>query len=225
MSVAIVVNSCVEYAHTTVPPLLETLRSSGVPAADVFVVIGGAPERDATIGPDEYESTAMYRPYCNIDENGFMWMTDPDGRDALKGYDWVFYTHDTTLVDPGFYECIKDLCRTRGPDTKATKLWGGYSMSIGLYRVPAVWDQAAKIRASLNLDPALNLHMKYANREDSVFGLLEPHVDKLPNDYIVQAEGVTMYGTTVPRRIEYWAIPGIRKAKANWGQGPFQCAL
>lgn len=221
MVLAVVVNSCSQYARATLPPLLESLRAAGVPAAHVFVVVGDAPAHDTLVGPAGYEVAAKHRPWCNMDNNAFVWIADEG--DALRGFDWIFYTHDTSLVDPGFYESAMRLCENAPPGTDAYKLQRNHSMSTGLYRVRALWDVGAAISATKNLDPARTLEVK-AMCEDSVFRLLRG-VDALPNEYTVESEGVTMYGTDVPRIVEHWVVPGLRKVKANWGQAPLKCEL
>ena len=229
-TVAIVVNSCLSYHRHTLPPLLASLRRAGVDPADVFVVVGDAPEHATS---DEAAARVWFVPWSNIDDTGLIWAVSPEGREALRGREWIFYLHDTTSVMPKFGHDVqaRRLPPSSADDTAApiaaVPLKPFPAMSMGYYRVAALWGAGEAILATRNDDTSEQGRVRAKNvpdMEDGVFRLLlgRDHVtypgDVLnPHECAVHREDGSPYGG-VTRIRETWDVPGLYKYKANWGQ-------
>lgn len=228
MSIAILVNSCDKYADKTLPPLLLSLRQAGVRADTVFVVVGESPTHvDQTSDDEDYRVHVALRPYVNVDNNAFVWLVESENRTRIvDNFDWIFYTHDTTLVTPAFLANLTKMCEATAPDVVALKINKEESMSIGLYRPEAIWAVRDEIRALKNTRPDIKQMVKQSC-EDSVFDMLAGvgTVDHMHNPLKNTAPAVNAYGTDTIRILETWDAPGLIKFKANWNQGPCTCEL
>lgn len=223
MAVAVLINSCEGYHSRSLPPLLASLASAGVPATDVFVVVGQAEaDRDGELGEPGYKARAFWRRWANMDNNGLVWAArDAEARHALAGYPWLFYTHDTSIVDPGFGEQVARVAAQLPPDADAARIYRGMSMSMGYYRPARLAELLAAsptLEPNYDTSPGTVLRIKAAV-EDSAFHAiagLGGRVEVLPNEYFVARRDAHMYGTDTPRIVEHYAVPGVSKAKANW---------
>ena len=224
-SIAVVVNSCASFFDRTLPPLLDSLDAAGVPKGAVHVVVGDcARDEDLT-----YEGVAVHRRrYANIDNNGLLWLAfeRPDEwRNGLDGAapDWVFYTHDTALVAPQFWDECRRVAKEARAGSVCVKLHEPFSMSMGFYKTEWLWGDIVRVWARTianfdNSEPAKQaIKANLAAVEDACFNLAPPTaIEVLPNAYTVVDRFRTMYGSNVPRIVEYYATPGIYKVKANF---------
>lgn len=229
--ITVVITSCIAYAPFTVPHLVNSLVASGVPPAAIHVVVGESRVTRNVIqhvGPTAAVAY-HYVPYCNIDNNGLMWLTQSDVL-PLPDDGWVMYLHDTCLVAPHFWASCRRVVDTLAGDADALMMHLPFSMGIGFYRMqllrtPEVRMYMAGLR---NDDPSkikevkANLHVL----EDTVFKYLavnnKPKLKALKNEYALKVLENNPYGTATPRAVEYYATPGVYKLKANWNpNGPF----
>lgn len=212
--VAVVVNSCDAYAARTLPPLLRSLRAAGVPDADVFAVVGDCAD-------DGYGGRVWRVRHSNMDTNGLIWAVSHQGQAALKGYDWMFYVHDTVEALPGFGANLAEVLHCRAyPGLAALKLNEGPSMSMGYYNLGALRGVAGRVAALANHDNSAEARLALKLRsEDEVFNLLAAarpgHVKWLGKPAVVDS-APNPYGTGVTRIREVWPLPGLAKYKANW---------
>lgn len=222
-TVAILVNSCLSYHRSTLPPLLGSLHRAGVHSGDVFAVVGDAPTADTgrMTTDDGYEARLWFVPWSNIDDTALIWAVSPEGRDVLRDREWVFYLHDTTTVMPKFGHEV--LARTPSDDVPAVPLRQFPSMSMGYYHLPALWAAGDANLLTPNDDTSERGRTKLKNApgaEDGVFRLLlgrdQPGRVLNPHGCAVHTD-VSPYGG-VPRIKETWDVPGVYKFKANWGQ-------
>lgn len=220
MSCAVVINSCVGYCPVSVPPLLESLETAGVPREAIHVVVGECEQDDDV---EEGGVQVHRRRWCNLDNNGLLWLT----RDHPKPAPWVVYLHDTSLVAEQFWsECravVSDLSAQQ-PPVSCARLHSPFSMGMGFYSVD--WLQSKPVgrcmEALVNLDPHKKEEMKrdLEQLEDTLFKFAlsgQGRCETLPNGCEVVERSKTMYGTAVPRIVEYYRCPGVYKIKANWG--------
>ncbi len=220
---AVVVNSCLSYHRATLPPLLRSLRHAGVPPDDVFVVVGDAP------GPGHTATDGVrlwFVPWSNIDDTALIWCVTPEGREALRDREWVFYMHDTTAVMPKFGHEVSARLPASPVVPAAVPLKQFPSMSMGYYRLRDLWTAGDVVLALRNDDTSEHGRAKAKNApglEDGLFKLLlgRGHVsypdDVLnPGDCVKNADE-SPYGGVVRVR-ETWDVPGLYKYKANWGQ-------
>lgn len=216
---AVVINTCAAYEEVAVPPLLDSLRKAGVPMDLVHVVVG-----ECDVEGDEGEAPSRHRrATVNIDNNALLWLTQEPR--ACEDADVVMILHDTSLVDVDFWTKI-----TKAADA----LWAmdnmhcmrlyNPSMGMGLYKVP--WLKSPGVVAYMaslrNTDPTKKHDIKHnlAILEDTLFKAtwLGNAADMQGMDKVVIDEHVHMYGTDVPRILEYYPAAGVYKVKANWGQ-------
>lgn len=226
--IAIVVTSCEKYYKHTLPMLLTSLKSAGIRAENVFVVVGQSSyECDSSFGmDDDYIVRSYHRTYANMDNNGMLWVVSDKGREALQEYKWMFYMHDTCVVDQNFNQSLHETFQLYyTSSTKAMRLYHQFSMSMGYYSLDAVWSPSVVeylTRATnYNTSDSAMQDVKYTC-EDKVFVEISQafpdSVVCLPNNYIVRNLSCEIYGTSVPRIVESWQYPKFDKYKANWGQ-------
>ena len=216
-SLGVVVNSCESYASKTTPLLLESLVAANVPLESVRIVIGDSPE-DADVHENGVETHR--RRYCNLDNNGLLWVVlEPHSHSRVP--DWIFYTHDTSVVAPSFWEeCMSIVEEADATQYVCVKLHGPFSMSTGLYRTSWLRSEAVTTWANsiVNFDPSKRQAIKenLGALEDACFKLAPPErCAVLPNTYTVVSTEAYVYDTSVPRIIEFYQYPGIYKIKAN----------
>ena len=216
--VAIVINTCLSYLDVTVPKLLVSLREAGTPMRNVHIVVGETPPFECRDIAYE-DAYAHFVPYGNMDNNGLVWASSgTSAESALRGYDWIFYLHDTCLVKPSFWN-LAVVAADMHAGYDAARIQPGSSMCIGLYSLPALrtphmLDQIHRI-TNLDCTPTKVYDIK-SICEDQVFNLLgrvgvlnnhQTHLDlDLPNPY----------STKVVRIQEVYDNPGVIKLKANW---------
>jgi hypothetical protein len=228
--IRVVITSCMAYAPFTVPHLVTSLVASGVPSEAIHVVVGEsrvACDVVQHVGP--HAVAYHYVPYCNIDNNGLMWLTQ---RDVVPCDDdgWIMYLHDTCLVAPHFWASCRRVIADLAGDANAVRMHMPFSMGIGFYRL--AWLRTPEVRAYMaglrNDDPTKikdvksNLYVL----EDTLFKYLAANDDTklkaLKNKYALRVLESNPYGTATPRAVEYYATPGVYKLKANWNpNGPF----
>lgn len=215
----IVINSCCQYYAKTVPILLETLKTAGVPDDHIYVVVGESDtDRSELIDGIKY----IFRRYCNIDNNGLLWITQE--RPELQS-EWIFYMHDTCYVHQEFWTKCCTIVKEVKPDTKCTMLQNNYSMGIGFYNLKWLYtdDVVTFMASKINYDPnnkskikwdgdTEDTLFKYAKRTNQAWASLHNTCRTVENDK-------NIYGTCTKRIIEYWEIPGLYKVKANFGVG------
>lgn len=218
----IVINSCANYYVRAVPPLLETLVKANVPMDCLHVVVG-----DATAQIDETSDNGVtyhHRQWCNIDNNGLLWVTQ-ERPSALSDAMWILYLHDTSLVDdnPTFWDAAYKVISDHETLFDCVRLHQPFSMGMGFYKVE--WLLKPHVASYLNQLVNYDVNRKPAIKaglhilEDTLFKFaLQGHgrLATLPNVYQVVEREKRMYGSDVPRIVEYYAIPGIYKIKANW---------
>lgn len=216
----VVVNSCAAYCEIAAPLLIESLRAQRVPDDRVHVVVGDCPGSPR----DEIRRGVMhhFRPFCNLDNNGLIWLAVEDGLFGREG--WLVYLHDTSLVTDGFWQHAEEIAaNAEAAGAVCVRLHGPFSMGMGLYKLS--WLRSGAVRELLaglrNLDADRKQAIKNDLRtlEDTLF----QHADRegpgrcltLANEYRVLRTDVRMYGTDVPRIVEFYALPGVLKIKAN----------
>lgn len=226
----ILVNSCLKFYKTTLPPLLESLRNDGVPRDLVHVVIGEADERRSEVIDDVHHH---YVPYASMDNNALIWAALDDG--VAQPGDWWFYLHDTCTVERGFWGKVTAKVSDASFSTtfRAARVLPTNSMCIGLYVVEALRHATtrAELKRVTNLDRSperiLALKRNLAEVEDFVFNIIAKHakVHVFANQYRATETSQHPYGTNTKRIREDYPDPGIVKWKANWGKKPMHLAL
>jgi hypothetical protein len=213
----VVINTCLGFHRATVPLLLESLDRAGVPKDAIRVVVGECEEdRDAC----ENGVWHHYRRWCNIDNNGILWLTQESGEVAP----WVVYLHDTSLVEPEtFWSDCQTIVSERFPHADCIRLHHPFSMGMGFYRTE--WLRSEPVRRYMEgfmcYDPTKKIDIKQRLDvlEDTLFKFAEAgrgECATLDNIYKIVEYGRTMYGTDIPRIVEFYRHPGIYKIKANW---------
>lgn len=251
LPINVVITTCMAYAPFTVPPLVKTMLAAGVPPDAIHVVVGESrvtadavqhivsppgvkppalPGLPAPLAPVQYH----YVPYCNIDNNGLMWLTQSETL-PLPAEGWIMLLHDTCLVASHFWDMCGRVVADLAGDADAIMMHLPFSMGIGFYRLG--WLRTPEVvrymRSLCNVDPA-NIAAIKANAgvtEDTLFKYVIINGGKgklraLKNTRESELMSNNPYGTNTPRLAEYYAVPGVYKLKANWApQGPFTTNL
>lgn len=128
----VVINTCAEYAATTVPVLLESMGVAGVPHQNIVIVCGQCAEGQSppTIGLAD-DIRKIFVPYSAEALTGLIAVSELAGAVATP---WVLYLQDTMVVGRDFAYRALMLCDSVSPDTiDCVKLLDRYSLSVGLY--------------------------------------------------------------------------------------------
>lgn len=238
--VAILVTSCAQFHRTTVPILVHSVCQAGVSVEDVFVVAGDSPHPKGITQCTPW-GKVRHVTWSNMDNNGLLWAVTKEGRDELagRGYDWVLYLHDTTVVEPpafreSFTECVPD-----DPEVMVAQLVPWPSMCMGYYRLSALWDSRVSgwLVQTMNHDTSEKARLLVKSTvEDSVFQRVR-HVFGERSMVILNPKGMVHVGdATEPRadepdkpgkpiRLEYAPRPGVLKRKSNWSAAPMRLDL
>lgn len=216
---SIVINTCKDYYKVTVPPLLESLEKANVPKECIFIVVGDCDnEEDKIINDIPY----YFRRYCNIDNNAMLWITQEEP--AVMS-EWIIYLHDTSLVAPEFWEKSHNIIKNIDNETTCIKLYKQFSMGMGFYKKNWLYTELIKnyMKGFINYDKSQKSKIKenLVVLEDTLFKFTERGPEYgiciyLDNEYKVVERNRKMYGTDIPRIVEYYENPGIYKIKANW---------
>lgn len=213
---AIVVNSCFKYHQKTLPLVLESLQ--GRFDGDVYFVVGESET-------DEMYLPMVYRRWANVDNNGLIWVVQDDAKKLFqeKGYEWIFYIHDTCLVDGDPDSLSKTLEKYATDACSAMKIHPQTSMSMGYYRLKNLWEPVVTdfLNSSKNFDIGRVKDVK-RQVEDQIFRKLSGEVIVLPSECRTDAHVDNVYGTDTKRIVEYYSVPKLKKYKANY-QGTFEC--
>lgn len=228
--IGVLITSCDGFAPSTLPPLLASLAEAGVPPDAVRVVVGDCAE--ASDGAWPGGQLVHRRRTAMLDNNGLAWLAS-DPASAAWAADWVLYLHDTCRVHPRLWTRLRravDACAAGAAD--CARLRAAHSMGMGLYRVAWVRGAAARARlAGMHTEdvagrPALKQRLEAL--EDTLFKLAESgagSVVVLQEECELEDTRLCAYGTGTRRRVEYYAVPGVYKLKANWGQGGLRLCL
>lgn len=231
-SLAIVVNSCAGYYDKTVPPLLDSLRAADVPMNAVHVVVGDA--RDTSDATLSNGVSYHFRKWCNLDNNGMLWLTMEHPDSIHQQFKWVLYLHDTTLVEPAHFWDSANKTVQEHNQAQCIRIHQPFSMGIGFYRVDWLFsnDVSNYMNSLVNYDASNERKMAMKRNlevlEDTLFKHAmrgHGHIVTLPNVYNVVERNKRMYGTDMPRIVEFYSIPGIYKIKANWDPMRLHTAL
>lgn len=216
---SIVVNSCKDYYDKTVQPLITSLEEANIPKERIFVVVGDCDtNEEQIIDGIQY----IFRRYSNMDNNGIMWITQ-ENPSCLE--DWIIYLHDTSLVVKDFWQKSLDIINDpSNNEVSCIRLYANHSMGMGFYKKEWMYsnhvmnymkaivneDKSKRQELKNNLDLLEDTLFKYAIRTAN--GICKT----LVNEYKVVERDRKMYGTDIPRIVEYYESPGIYKIKANW---------
>ena len=239
---ALIINSCEKFHKKTIPLIIESAFSAGIPKNQIYVVVGECQEADEhaaplnTISVTHLGFNIVYVPYVNIDYNAIIYFTQTEaGWKELNKYTHFFYIHDTCEFYPYFWEIIN----IEAPKCHSyIKLKKDSSKNIGLVHVE--WFAKHKkdlFQYYINLDKGLLMHYKnghFPNHDEirARFQGLPPHLNedslfdfdetfKPKGHYFFNEKEVYeynfIYGGKI-RMVARYETPGITKYQANWGQ-------
>ena len=217
---SVVINSCKDYYKKTVQPLMESLEKANVPKDSIFVVVGDCDKDEEMV----IEGVAyIFRRYCNIDNNGILWLTQ-EKPSFIK--EWVMYLHDTSLVAPEFWKNSTDITKEHlAKETTCLKLYGNHSMSMGFYKREWLYSDPIKEHMKTMLNYDINNRQSIKNDIESTEDALFKYAQRgrggkciiMNEKYDIVDHNKNIYGTNTRRIIEFYKIPGLYKIKANFG--------
>jgi hypothetical protein len=221
-SVRFCISTCNKFAAYTLPKIIPSLTRAGIGTNEILIINGGQENWQI----DHYGDAPMictpqnsfeYTPLIEIVEHH---LTSP----------FWFLLHDTCIAGPAFKSLVY------GPPEGFEKVAMKHtpSMSIGLYSMDYLMHHKDRLMAIKNMDSspqALQAWKQWGvpnedymlwKLQDSPTGLYHP--DKHgPDEWNYQGHA-DVYGTGMPRRIEYFPQLDLFKAKSNWqGVQPTLC--
>lgn len=214
MKLCVVINSCFEYRDKALPPLLESLDKANVPKECIHVVLGQcASDEDIEINGIKYHNRRWY----NIDNNAMLWLTQERALDA----EWVVYLHDTSTVADYFWQTSLNVIHSCS-HCDCIKLYPYFSMGMGFYKTSYLYRDDVrdymKLLENYDKERLIEIKNQLQVLEDTLFKYAHyrnNNISCLPNEYKVVQRDVKMYGSDVPRIVEFYEVPGIYKIKAN----------
>lgn len=215
------ISSCQKFAPHTLPVIIPSLLACGIRKQDILVVIGGSSSRRmACIDGIDYLTTVQnsfeYTPLIEVVEH---FMVSP----------FWFLLHDTCIAGPSFNKLVH-----QPPVGEKVAMKHSPSMSIGLYQGEYLLRHRERLLAIKNLDNSAESLQQWKQwgvpNEDYMLWKLQ---DTTTHLYHPELHGqdewnyqghADLYGTGMPRRIEYFPQLDLKKAKSNWqGVQPHLC--
>jgi len=231
---ALVITSCYKFYTTTIPRLIESAKIGGVPASDIFVVIGESPEDTDITFNGEYN--IVFCRYTNVDYNASVYFTQNGaGVSRLSKYTHFFYMHDTCEIMPGFWEQIKQ----KLPSCDSyVKLLPRYSKTTGLFNTTWFLENKTKLMSYYaNTDQSLVMQHKTGDlpNKAEILDAFPGHTSGILNeDGLFMFDGPTPIGAFFCkthtrqytsnvydgiRMVSEYEIPGLKKFQKNWCPG------
>jgi hypothetical protein len=143
MNLCVIVNSCKDYYETTIPILLDSAKTAGIPFSRIFIVVGEMNDAGGSSATSPIRSTdrfvtsdgvsLIFCPYVNIDYNAAIYFTQTNiGLQTLSQYTHFFYVHDTVEFMEGFWGTMLDHATRCTSFIKSVPM---YTQNIGLINV------------------------------------------------------------------------------------------
>lgn len=155
MSVAVIINSCLEFHKTTIPVIIESAKRANIPPQNIYVVVGECDYESDLEFCGDYN--IVFCKYINVDYNGVIYFTQTErGLNELQKYDSFFYTHDTAEFLDTFWENIQKYANT----SQYVKLEHISSKNMGILNVKwFIKNRKELLSYYINYDK--NLKLKY----------------------------------------------------------------
>jgi hypothetical protein len=209
MQIKFVISSRKIGFESTYPIVIGSLLDNGVPPEDIYFIVGGYNKVNRYIGDDGVNFIEVDQN--SIDYTGLIAVADLD----LQADYWVLL-HDTCYVGEDFYNTIKKYNYNNIP---AVALSSDLSMNIGAYSYQYLQQIKEELLTYRNTDFSQESIQAWKQRgiddEDKFLSLYrgQYHYCNIPR---VSSGPVDIYGTGVPRMIEYFPTIDLYKVKANW---------
>lgn len=212
--IAYLVSSHFSYCTFAVPPLLQSMKESGVPASSIFVIVCGCVrEFDVkTIMGNFWYVNHESRNFCT-----FVEAINPKREESLKDFSHVFCLLDTCKAGPRFAELTSDIDIEL--DAVGANPFCGFHKTqsdLGAYKIDYLKKRGSIISMFKNAPPIVNFDYEgkmyeYAPTENRCF-----YGGIGGNQHYADAADV--YGTGTLRLTEYYTAIDLYKYKSNWGQ-------
>ena len=218
--VLFVVNTNRNFYQTSLQKCLPSLFEAGINRLSMMVVIGGFDDpNEASMVECKYRSIwDIPRIYAvkqnSCDHTTFNYLIQRP--ESFAGFDYIFYTHDTSWVGKDFLKKLE--AYTPEEEIDSHGLTGSWSMNIGLYRIQYLLDRPDEVRKALNNDnspDAVNTWKQWgALTEDYL-------MNKSHGNYFDKERGETItnenpYGFSTTRRTRYFKCLDFYKSQSNW---------
>lgn len=219
-NIVFAINSTYNFFDLTLPKNLKSLIDCGIDRKDILIVIGGCDSAD-----DASRIEVKLRNLWNIpkiyvvkqnscDHTLFNFLLDR--KEVFKGFDYLFYMHDTCWVGLDFVNRLKTY--TPENDVDSFSLTESWSMNIGLYRIEFLLNKPDEIRKAfndVNTQEAVNYWKQWgAETEDYLMDMSFGHYTQFN-----KREGIVMenpYGKSTIRRTRYFECLDFYKSQSNW---------
>jgi hypothetical protein len=186
----ILISSHINYYISTLPPLLESLKVSGVPDDNITIVVGGSPSAS-------FDNNINFVTYNHFEYSSLRWIAEQ----RIKP-EFVTLLHDTCTVLPDFWNNVKDI-------STLTRMIPLNNCNIGVYPISNILGDLSIIKTINNKQSAM-LHDGFIfNRFPFCKSFGSTKIDGgLSN----------IYGTNTIRYKEIYPDMGIIKYRANNGK-------
>lgn len=209
MQIKFVISSRKIGFESTYPIVIGSMLDNGVPPQDIYFIVGGYDKVNRYIRNDGVNFIEVDQN--SIDYTGLIAVVDLD----LQADYWVLL-HDTCYIGEDFYSTIKEYNYNNIP---AVALSFDLSMNIGAYSDQYLQQIKEELLTYRNTDFSQESIQAWKQRgisdEDNFLSSYrgQYHYCNIPR---VSSGPVDIYGTGVPRMIEYFPTIDLYKVKANW---------
>ena len=219
-NILFVVNTNKNFYQLSLQKCLPSLIDAGVSKDSMMVVIGGFDDPvDAALVESEHRGIwdiekiyAVKQNSC--DHTSFNFLIERP--QCFKGFDFIFYMHDTAWVGEKFLEKLE--MHTPEHDVDSYGLTGSWSMNIGLYNIDYLLLKKDEVRKALNNDnspDAVNAWKQWgALTEDYLMN--KAHGNYANHNSLESLRMENPYGQPTVRRTRYFHSLDFYKSQSNW---------
>lgn len=193
----------------TYPVVIGNLLSNGIPPEDIYFVIGGYSKTEHHLSEEGVNIIQV--PQNSIDYTGLIAVLEEN----IEADYWMLL-HDTCYVGPNFYKTVMEYPYKSAP---AVALSSDLSMNIGAYSwgyLQGIKEEILKYRNEDFSEEAIQYWKQKGVADEDMFLHNYRSLYHFTGERRQSSGPVDIYGTGVPRMIEYFPGIDFYKVKANW---------
>lgn len=211
--IKICISTCRNYAPSTIPNIISSLKDAGIYMQNILVVEGDNQTRK--VENKDYM-------HCYVEHNSFDLTSLIEVVESHYSSKWWLLLHDTCVVGKSFRTCLA----RANENVDRVALLQHPSMSIGLYKYEFLLQHAEKINSykTFTTTPEERLlakHKAFESEDVLLWKLPCGSIDSFGHNRVSQLVNADLWKMqrTENRIQEYFPQLDIYKLKANYGQG------
>ena len=230
-STAVIVNSCMKYYKTTLPPLIESAKKAGIPLRNLYISVADADENSI----DQSNGYTLIFTRFVMDGTYSYFLQTSEGLAELTKYTHFFLTHDTSIFLEQFWKNIQEHSKKCSSYIKMEELT---SKSIGFFNVDWILKNKKEVLSYFcNTDSSLLWNYKTGKNvpfEDKILSLPNIYFRHINEDQMFDYDGpnqkplgdvfkndikryiVHQYSSEIDRLANVYEDPGLIKFQANF---------